>query len=230
MTLLRVLLALCVASLLQACGGGAPMGEARAATPARVLALGDSLTQRTGLCTEPTLAECIQADTLQAAASWPTYLGAASAGRLLLQANEGRGGETCLSLGAWTAGPHTGQARGLLARLPVIGKAPATHAVVLIGINDVQQHRADPSAVAQCAAQVVEQLKASGLRVTLLTYPALAAWPDSVQRLNAALLGVGAVPIDPWPAWAAPHFASDGAHPNPAGAVLMALGIAQAIP
>lgn len=231
---------LLLAALLAGCGGGdAPVRSATASAPMTVIAAGDSITLRTGLCPPGMpLAQC-GADEAIASQSWATYLPDATAGALVLVGNEGRGGDTCTPQAPWASGVHAGQGRGLIDRLePIIAARPSL-VVLLIGINDVALYAMAPADVAQCVAAVRTQLRAAGIAVVVLTYPPIVPGtpvypgidaPQRVAALNAALRSIGAADTTgAWPAWAARWYTADGVHSTPAGAVQLALRAAAAV-
>lgn len=232
---------LLLAALLAGCGGGdAPVRSATASAPVTVIAAGDSITQRTGLCSPGLSVLQCGADETIASQSWVTYLPDATAGALLLIANEGRGGDTCTPQAPWASGIHAGQGRGLIDRLaPIIAARPSL-VLLLIGINDVALYAVTPADVARCVADARSQLQAAGIAVVVLTYPpimpgtpvyaGIADAPQRVAALNAALRSIGAADTaGAWPAWAARWYTADGVHSTPAGAVQLALRAAAAV-
>lgn len=239
---MRLIILLFLAGLLTACGGGqadAPLHTASAATgmPQHVVALGDSITHRTGLCPQgEAMAECLERQHLDTAISYASHLANASGGALLLADNQGRGGDTCTAQPAWLTGPHAGQPRGLLARVPGVLAARPDTVLLLAGINDVMVWGVPVEQAVACVDQVRTQLQRERIRVVLLTYPPItrdtpvfASAPDRLARhaaLNAGLQAIGAVAPAYWPAWAAPHLTTDGTHTSAAGAVWMATAVA----
>jgi len=231
---------LLLAALLAGCGGGdAPVRTVQAAAPQTVVALGDSITRRTGICPAgESLAECIERDHIASATSYATHLAAASGWSITLLDNQGRGGDTCTDQPAWASGPHAGQARGIAARLDAVIAQRPTTVLLLAGINDALVWGVPVAEVVACVAGVREQLQAQRVRVVVLTYPPIdPATPvftsaDRLARLaalNAGLRGIGAIGPAYWPDWAAPHLTTDGTHPSAGGAVWMASAITRAM-
>ncbi len=219
--------------VLSSCGGS---DAASAGSLTSVVAAGDSITLRTGLCVAgQALADCTAA---QSSTSWAAYLPEATSGTWVVQANLGRGGDTCTAQAPWVGGVFDGVPRGLLGRLQQVIDSRAQLAILLIGINDVMLYGVTPGSVASCVAQARATLQAAGIQVLVLTYPPVTAatavfgLTDADVRLaalNAALLAGGAVDTRAaWPDWAAAIYTSDGVHPMAPGAVSLALQVARA--
>lgn len=238
---MRVILTLLFTLILAGCGGGdAPMREAGAGEPVRAVALGDSITLRTGLCPAGMgLAECLDRQQLDTATSYATHLANASGGAITLLDNQGRGGDTCTRQPAWTTGPHIGEPRGMEARLVAVREARPNTVLLMAGINDVMVWGVTPADAAMCVAQMKALLEGRGIKVVVLTYPPITAdtpvfaiAPDRLARhaaLNAELRRIGAVDPLYWPSWAAKYLTTDGTHTSPAGAVWMAQAIAKSM-
>lgn len=176
----------------------------------RVLATGDSITRRTGLCNSTdTYASCNAAGRIPHEDSYAALLPAYSSFDYLVKYNSGRGGDTCTNGFRYANGPFVGLQRGLLARLSSTVISPANTfgadtISVLIGINDVNvMGRADlgeivsVSTTVQCIQSVWAQLLSSGFKVRAMTYPLISAtnsvFPDPADsktrasQLNAAI-------------------------------------------
>lgn len=220
---------LIISALLAGCGGGGGSDH----QPARVVVAGDSITLRTGQCAPgSSFADCAG---LVGGSSYATHLPADS---FAVLSNAGRGGDTCLPGPAFEAGLYAGQPRGLISRMDSV-LAPRPEAVfVMIGVNDRGIYGTELPAVVQCLESVWSRVRVAGAEPVALTYPPIDAgtlvWglPHGEGRARAQMLnaatrqaaqarGVRVIDLEPLQGYST----SDGVHPDPNGARLMAAEI-----
>lgn len=208
-----------------------------------VLATGDSYTRRTP-CQSTNYEYCDMNYQLLHDQSYATYLNPATFYRVTTGDNSGRGGETCTTQEAFSSGPWTGQARGLLAQVNdrVVRRAEGVVSV-LIGINDVNAYGVSLPELGNCLLSLYEAMSAK--KIIALTYPPVSNTTRVWAPMGGGLAEQNRVRVNQTIRTAVTYYNSrhsekirlvdlatvwpdpgaytvDGAHPNAQGAILMA--------
>lgn len=143
--------------------------QAAAQQKSVILATGDSYTRQTP-CTNASYGYCDSNFQIYHDRSYATYLNPVTLYQVTTGDNSGRGGDTCTTQEAYTEGPWTGQARGLLAQVnDRINNRQESVVSILIGINDINLYGITQLQLAGCLLSLYENI--GGKKIIAMTYP-----------------------------------------------------------
>ena len=189
--------------LLASCGGGGGSPQHT------VLALGDSITLRTGQCSATdTIQTCTAAGRDFPQNSYASYVPQ-------VVSNQGRGGDTCTTQAPFGPGPFNGVPRGVLLRVQEAISVHPSQISVLIGANDLNSWNVSEADVLSCIVQVWTAIQAAGIEPIALTYETMPLMNGIVElnsniRAEASKRGIRVVDFETIPG----IVTVDGIHPD----------------